>query len=340
VVRGQRTDMPILTAAEAKTLATEVLRNMGASARVADIVAASVVGADLAGHANHGMAKLLDYRSRVDRGDLDPRGEAIVTKGMSSGSVVAVDGARGFGQPAAKLLISTMVDRLGTEPVVVGGLSRASHTGRLGEWSEYATDRGAVALIFSASVSGSGVAAYGAREARLGTNPLAIGIPADGGDGLTLDMLTCAVAGSRLTDLRNRGLPAPSGAILDADGEPTTDPAALLAGGMLTTFGGHKGYGLALVVALLAGGLVGASDPSYRGPGVLALVLRTDLFANAEPVALRLTTELDRMRSTPPRPGFERVDVPGDFERRHRDDADGRVHLTDTVLAQLQGLTH
>lgn len=330
--------MPILTAAEAKTLASEVLRSMGASAKVADIVVESVVGADLAGHANHGIAKLLDYRSRVDRGDLDPRAEAIVTKGMSSGSVVAVDGARGFGHPAAKLLMSTMVDRLATEPVVVGGLSRASHTGRLGEWSEYATARGAVALIFSASVSGSGVAAYGAREARLGTNPLAIGIPADGGDGLVLDMLTCAVAGSRLTDLRNRGLTTPPGAILDADGEPTTDPAAVSAGGMLTTFGDHKGYGLSLIVALLAGGLVGASDPSHRGPGLLTLVFRTDLFAAAEPVAQRLKAELDRMRSTPPRSGFERVDVPGDFERRHRHDADGWIDLPDTVLEELQRL--
>jgi len=151
--------MPTLTSTEARAIASRILQRMGAPADVADVVGASLIGANLAGHANHGIAKLLDYRSRVARGALDPAARAVVTQGQSSGSVVAVDGGRGFGHPAAKLLISTMVDRLQSEPVVIGGLSRASHTGRLGEWSEYAMTRGAIALLFSASLDGKEVAA-------------------------------------------------------------------------------------------------------------------------------------------------------------------------------------
>ena len=233
---------------EAGDFGARVLVGLGSPADIAEPVAGWLVGADLAGHASHGIVRLMDYADRIARGTLDPAGRAQVRPlpgRAADGPVVLVDAHKGYGHPAAALLTDELIDRAHAHGVSTGGAVNVSHTGRLGEWSERAARAGVILFLCYASLDKSNVAAYGAREARLGTNPLTIGVPAADGDALILDMATSAIAGGKIQHHIAAGTQAPPGALLDRDGMPTTDPAAFVNGGMLSTFGGHKGYGLA-----------------------------------------------------------------------------------------------
>jgi LDH2 family malate/lactate/ureidoglycolate dehydrogenase len=325
---------------EAQDFGARVLVALGSPADIAEQVAGWLVGADLAGHSSHGIVRLMDYADRIARGTLDPAGRAEVRPlpgRAADGPVVLVDAHKGFGHPAAALLTDELVERARANGVATGGAVNVSHTGRLGEWSERAARDGVILFLCYAGLDKSNVAAFGAREARLGTNPLTFGVPAADGDALILDMATSAIAGGKIQHHIAAGTPAPPGALLDRDGLPTTDPAAFADGGMLSTFGGHKGYGLALIASVLAGSMVGqaADDLDH---GVFAVAVDPGCFAPRETVASAVSVQLDRMRSTPPAPGVESVQVPGDYERAQRAAGAGAVQIPDAIWVKLADL--
>jgi LDH2 family malate/lactate/ureidoglycolate dehydrogenase len=306
-----------LTTERAVALAQCVLRALGAQEDVARTVAGSLVEADRCGHASHGMVKLVDYAARAARGALDAAATPCVRR---EHPVVVVDGRGGFGHPAARLLIGELVDRTQSVPVALGGIVDASHTGRLGEWAELAVAQGRVLLVCTATVGGANVAAFGAAEPRLGTNPLAIGIPGSGGDAFLLDMATSAIAGGKLAHLEATGVPLPLDGVVD---------------GMLLCFGAHKGYGLSLAVSLLGGCLVAEAGTDRSKHGLLAVMIGPGAFADADVVRAAVRTQLERMRSTPARDGFERVEVPGDFERRNREQNGNSIGLADSAWEKI-----
>lgn len=275
-----------------------------------------LVDSDLSGHPSHGVIRLIDYRNRIAKGDLDPAGRPRLVR---DDPAPLIDGQRGYGHLAAEMLVQTLVERTaGSTPVAVGGVINASHSGRLGAWAELAAASGRILELCTASLSRGNVAAYGAREARLGTNPIAIAVPGPEGDSLILDYATSEISGGKIEHMIQAGEPAPPGSLLDRDGNPSSDPGALANGGMLLPFGGHKGYGLSLVVSLLGGCVVGQADPGNTRHGIFAIAVDPGLFADEALVAASIGAQFEKMRSTPPRAGFSHVDIPGDYERRNR----------------------
>ncbi|BCB91334.1 Ldh family oxidoreductase [Phytohabitans suffuscus] len=332
--------MASLSATDATALATAVLERLGTPPDIAAAVAGWLVSSDLSGHASHGIIRLHDYAARIAKGTLDPAGRAEVTPvdgRARDGPVVLVDAHRGYGHPAAHLLTGELVGRARAHGVALGGIVDVSHTGRLGEWSEAAARQGVVLFLCYASLDKSNVAAYGAGEARLGTNPFTFGVPAQGDDAFVLDVATSALAGGKMQHYLEAGLPVPPDTLLDRDGHPTTDPAAFLDGGMLLPFGGHKGYGMSLLVSLLAGCVVGQAARD-RDHGVFAVAVDPGCFAGAAAARAAVGAQLGRMRSTRPAPGHRAVLVPGDAERDHRAAAAGVVTLPDAGLANLREL--
>lgn len=326
--------MPEVPVSGAVEVAAAVLTALGAKREAAESVGRWLVNADLAGHPSHGIIRLKDYENRMATGDLDPSVEPYVTEQTRNGPMVLVDGRGGFGHMAAHLLTDEMVARVKEYPVVIGGIVNASHTGRLGEWAEQAVESDVVFMMCTASLSKGNVAAYGAREPRLGTNPITFGLPATEGDSLILDYATSQIAGGKIQYLIDAGEQTPEGALIDKDGNPSRDPADWLDGGMLLPFGGHKGYGLALVISLLSGCIVGqAADDMSRG--VFALAVDPGAFADRETVLASIRGQLGRMRDTLPAPGFDRVEVPGDFERRNRARFGDRFDIEDATWADI-----
>src|SRR5262249_5357508 len=140
------------------------------------------------------------------------------------------------------------------------------------------------------------------------------------------DYATTAIAGGKVMVAADKGLPLPEGTVIDRDGRPSTDPDALLDGGALLPFGGHKGYALAFFAQILGQALTGgdttAGEGRDEGPfgrsGALFLAIDPGLFRPAEDAIASAAGFAEQIRQLPPAPGFERVMAPGDPEARSR----------------------
>ena len=132
-------------------------------------------------------------------------------------------------------------------------IARSYSAGVVGWFVERLAQRGLVALAFANS--SASIAPWGGSKALFGTNPLGFAAPRPNGPPIVVDMASSATARVNIVQAANRGEAVPPGWVFDSQGKPTTDPKALLAGGSVGPLGGPKGYGLALMVALLAAGL-------------------------------------------------------------------------------------
>jgi LDH2 family malate/lactate/ureidoglycolate dehydrogenase len=163
-------------------------------------------------------------------------------------------------------------------------------------------------------------APYGGSAPVLGTNPIAFSIPNPAGPPVTLDFATSAIAAGKIKAAKARHEQLPSGAILDKEGRPTTDPQAFFEGGFLLPFGGHKGYALAVIAELLSGPLAGAD--AYPGvtsrSGIFVFAMDAAVFRPQADYARALSLTLGRIKAVPPGPGFDEVLLPGEPEAHSR----------------------
>ncbi|HEY1066293.1 MAG TPA: Ldh family oxidoreductase, partial [Pirellulales bacterium] len=252
--------MPRLAAAELLEFATRLLHAGGLGPDEAALVGKSLVEANLRGHDSHGVMRIPFYLDSLKKGEVVAGAEFTVLN--ESPSLVVADGNWGFGQTQAQKLTKMLIAKAQQTGVAVGTLRRASHTGRLGEYCEMAAEAGLVSMMM---VNTHGfarrVAPPGGKAPRIGTNPLAIGVPTDGAP-LLLDFGTSATAEGKVRVKKIAGQTCPEGWLLDSEGKPTTDPNTLYADppGTILPMGGdqsYKGFGLGLMIELFAGALSG-----------------------------------------------------------------------------------
>src|SRR5262249_24678087 len=195
----------------------------GVPADEAAVVARSLVDANLCGHDSHGLIRIPQYLQAVAEGLRKPGAPFTVVK--ETPALLVVDGGWGFGQVQAHRLLERLVPKARRVGVAAGTLKHCGHIGRLGEYAEAAA---APRPAFLATVNnhgfGRGVAPPGGTEARIGTNPLCLGVPT-GGDPVVLDIGTSVCAEGKVRVAFNKGQHVPDGWLLDAQGKPTTDPS-------------------------------------------------------------------------------------------------------------------
>jgi LDH2 family malate/lactate/ureidoglycolate dehydrogenase len=291
-----------------------ILEAVGTPPDIAREVARHLVGADAAGHASHGVIHLPRYVEEVESGLIQPAARPRVVRETSSSSLL--DGDWGFGHFAAMEATKAGVAKAQADGVGVVALVRTGHIGRLGEYATYGAANGCVMLAFTAPIPGSQVLAPGGAEGVLGTNPIAIGYPDAGPNPFLLDFATSAISGAKVWLAEQRGEAIPEGVLLTPDLSVTTDPTWLTRGALFQPFGGHKGFGLAVAIALLSSSLTGAAASGERPvlAGSLFIALRANLFADAEVVAGIARREMERIRASRRiRPG-DPVILPGDPE--------------------------
>lgn len=298
--------------------AAHIFQAAGVPDDVARQVSASLVAANLAGHDSHGVVRVMQYLGAVERGETDPRAVPAVTH--ETPVMAVVDARRAFGQVAGAFAMQMAIDKARAAGIAAVALHNSSHVGRLGEWVEMAAAEGMIGLAFcNGGRSGGIVAPFGGAARRLGTNPLAAAVPLGDGPPFVLDFATSAVAEGKVRVARNGGKEIPTGWVLDKDGNPTTNPADLYEGGMLVPAAGHKGYSLALLVDLLGGLLTGGGSVPQGGTmqsnGVLFIVLHISAFRSPEAFAEEAEAMAERIKTTPPAPGFSAVLLPGEPEQ-------------------------
>jgi uncharacterized oxidoreductase len=305
----------LLTPAELIAVATAILTSTGTLPERADVVARSLVEANVAGHDSHGVLRLPAYVDFVERGDVDPTAEPVLA--YERGAVARVDGRRGWGQLAGQLAASTVVRLTRAHGVGVVAVERCGHVGRLGEYVETLAAAGFVGHALC-NVEAA-VAPPGTAVRALGTNPVAWAVPRAQGEPVLVDFATSELAEGKLQVAVSRGEKLSVPAVVDAAGRASLDPADFYAGGALVPFGGHKGYALSVVAELIGRGLAaGGSDDGRDTPyGMLVLGLDPAALGTADGFLTAVNSWCVDVRVRAEAAGSQ-VTLPGEPEARAR----------------------
>lgn len=313
-------------AADLHAFCAQALERAGARPGDSAATADGLIAADLRGVHSHGVLRVGIYVDRLRAGSINPGAELQIVR--DSGAVVVADAQAGPGIAMAARAMDLAIERARRHGIAAVSLRNANHCGMLAFFAMRALPAGAVGV--AASNGDSLVAPWGARARFLGTNPLAVAVPARDEPPVVLDMATSVVAHGRIKGAADRGEAIPGGWAVDAAGRPTTDPVQALAGALLP-FGGFKGSGISILIDLIAGLLPGARSgpeivPLYQrlaesqGIGQLFLALHIAAFDALEAYTRRVDETVRRIRALPPAAGAARVILPGELEQQRAQD--------------------
>ncbi len=335
--------MPLVQAVDLKKLIQNIYAAVGAPPDIAETVADSLVKTNLLGHDSHGVIRTKAYMNSVRSGAIQPAARPVLER--RDGATATVDCGWGFGQIGARYgaqVAAEIARELGMGSVA---LSQVNHIGRLGEYAGMLAEQGFIGIMMTAgSMYGGSVAPYAARERVFGTNPMAWAVPVrNGRTPLLLDFATSVVAEGKLQVARSKGLPVPDEWIYDAEGRSSTDPNIFYNGGMLRTFGGYKGSGLALMVEIIATLLAGfapvATSGFKTGNPTLIMALEVERFTSRERFESYVEELLERIKNIQPAQGFDEVLLPGEPEARsYAQRIEAGIPLPDSVWTELTGL--
>jgi L-lactate dehydrogenase len=326
---------------ELSNFAAALLRAEGLAADKAQRVAEALVDADLTGHATHGLALLPWYLEAVQAGGVTRDGEVEVVR--DRGSCVTWNGR---GLPGAWLIgraIDLALERVEAHGVVTIVIANSHHTGALAVYLPRLTERGLLVTLACSAPAAATVAPFGGTRPLLTPNPIAAGIPT-GTDPILLDISASITTVNNARQLAQAGQRFPAAWALDAQGLPSDDPATVVSGGgsLLPVGGldhGHKGYAMALLVDALTQGLPGYGRIDRPQGAVMGIWLQvTDPQAFAGTAAFKRQTGwlAEQCQVNPPRPGVERVRIPGgEAGRRRRAGLAHGVCLSQAAIAAI-----
>ncbi len=324
---------PVIVPAETLTIfVRRIFAAAGAREPEAQAIAENLVEANLTGHDSHGVVRVPRYLQNVSRGQMHfGRSVEIVIDG---GAFALLDGHHGFGQVLGRQAVDIGIAKARSGGTAVIALRNAGHLGRIGAWVERACDAKLVSVHFANVARSMLVAPFGGAERRISTAPVAVGVINPEGDDFILDFATSKAAEGKVLVALKGGSKPPEGSLIDANGQPTRDPAALYGNvpegtvpdprhgpGALLAMGDHKGSGLALACELLAGALTGSGTTGPgEGPhnGMLSIYLAPDVLDDGHGFGRAVTDYIDFVRTTRPTNPAEPVMIPGDPERNAR----------------------
>lgn len=320
-----------------KTFIAAVLTGVGVSHEDARVVADVLAAADMRGIESHGVARLDSYYvSRIRAGKLQARPHYAVVRETETS--VLIDADNGLGHPAGKLAMERVIEKAQKNGAAFGAVRNSNHFGIAGYYAMMALQHDMIGMASTNSVR-YGAPTFG-KEVLLGTNPLAYAIPAGKEPAFVLDFATTTVPKGKLEVYKRKGLPLKEGWAIDAQGRSTTDPDEALRGALLplggfgTDHGGHKGYGLGLLVdilcGVLSGGAFGTALPlvSDTAQGAISHwfgAFRVDAFRDVEEFKADMDRQLRSFKESERAPGCERIYVAGEpeFETARRNAENG-----------------
>ncbi|MGB1710241.1 MAG: Ldh family oxidoreductase, partial [Candidatus Puniceispirillaceae bacterium] len=212
--------------AEAVEVMTGILTGLGCDGRVADAIAEHLADASLCGVESHGVMRVLQYARQFRSGYMSAAGKARVTK--RDGQFLTIDGGGGHGIPAMQLAFDTAIEAAVDTGMSVTAITNLGHTGRHGAFAELAAEAGMLSVLIGGGNRAvwRQVAPHGGAQAKLPTNPWCLGLPGGGNGPFILDFATSTVAGGWIYAAESAGAHLPEGCLIDADGNPSTDPKA------------------------------------------------------------------------------------------------------------------
>lgn len=310
----------VITEAELHRVATQALTALGLSDVAAADTADILVLADLFGVSTHGTSRIESYGERLSIGGIEAQPDIQVER-VAPG-MAKVNGNNGIGPLVGQSALKTAMELARDNGIGVAFARGSNHFGPVSPYCYIAANAGFASFIGSNATTT--IAPWGGREARLGNSPIGFGIPNPGGTPIILDMAMSVVARAKIRNAAKQGRTIPASWATDRNGAPTENPNEALEG-FLQPIGGHKGYGLALIVDLLAGVLAEAAYLSHvkswvnapdqpQNLGHFFILIDTSRLGSDTWLSSRIGDFIDIIHSTPPVDPSTPVLLPGEIE--------------------------
>lgn len=310
-------------AEDARAFAAALLEQAGVPAADAAVMAGCLVRADLRGVDTHGVQLLPLYLKRLRAGLVNGRPDLRIEKKTPVAGIL--DGQNGFGFIVATHAVDGAIDMAREFGLGLVVAKRSTHFGMAANYVLQAVEAGFIVLAFTNA--SPAMPPWGGRTALFGTSPFAAGAPSGRELPFVLDMSPAVAARGKVRKAARRGERVPEGYGLDAEGRATTDPDAILNGGVVLPIGGPKGSAISMLMDILGGVLSGAA---YAGGvanqfevfdrsqdvGHFFLVIRPGLFIDAGTFASRMDELVATVHGMPTAEGFQEVLMPGELEAR------------------------
>lgn len=315
---------------------TAIFQAIGETANTARQIAEHLADASLSGVESHGLMRVLQYVSQYRSGYLKAGVQPFHK--MTETGAHEVDGLGGIGIPAMQLAFNENSNLARVNGIAAIAIRNCGHTGRHGTFADEAASQGFLTILVGGGnrKTWRQVAPYGGAKGMLPTNPWCVGIPGGEHGPVVLDFATSKIAGGWIYAARSAGALLPEGCIIDTNGNPTQDPEDYFNGGAILPSGEHKGYGLALIGELIGEAMLG---PATTECNWLLVTIDTTRY-RAAPRMQEITEEiLAEMRSCPPAPGFDRVEIPGERERTYKKRANHHIAVPEKTWGEIMALS-
>jgi len=309
-----------------KAFIAEALTRLGLPDTDATIVAGLMADADLQGSDGHGVTRLPHYARRIKAGGFNVRPDIRVVREQAGTALL--NGDNGMGHLVMKRATEIAIEKARTTGIAWVNSQFSNHAGPASLYASMPLPHDMIGLYFAVG-NANHLPPWGGLDMLLSTNPIAAAIPAGDENPIVLDMATTVAAYGKVKTKALRGESMPEGWMIDRQGKPLTDPTRADEGMLLPLGGmeaGYKGYGLAMIIGLLAGTLGGAAmgkdvidfnhdDDSVTNTGQAIAAINIAAFGDVAAFKASVDTLIRDIRGSSRMPGVERILVPG--ERSH-----------------------
>jgi LDH2 family malate/lactate/ureidoglycolate dehydrogenase len=310
---------------------TSVLVALGVPKPDAQLLADSLVAAELWGHASHGMLRLPWYVDRLRSGVMKAVTEAATV--VDNGALVVLDGRDGIGQVLTMQAVQFGIARARQHGISAVGVRHSNHFGTAAYFTRESAKAGCVALL--ATNASPAMAPWGGRAKSIGTNPWSIAAPAGRHGVAVMDIANTAVARGKVYLAAERGQSIPATWAADEQGRPTTNAQEAIHG-LILPMAGHKGYIISFMMDVLAGvltgsqfgsGVAGPYDPTRRsGCGHMLITIDVGTLMPRAEFEQRMEALIDEVKAVPTAEGISEIFFPGEIEDRQT-----QAHLRDGI---------
>ena len=321
--------LKVIEAEKLKEFGSAILQHKGICSADADFVAHSLVEADLRGVHSHGSMRLVRYAKELNEEITNPDPQIST---LEEGPAFAqVDGDGGLGPLVGRYAMELCIDKARASGSATVTACRSRHFGSAGFYCLQALECNLIGIAMT--VASSRIAPTGGSQPLFGNNPIAIAIPGNQAFPLVIDFAMGQLAAGKLELAAASGTPIPAGLARDPEGNPTTDPKIALTGSILP-IGDHKGYGLTLLIEVLAGLLSGspyfgvtrsqtAEHVREKGIGHFFMAIDPSRFMPLEHFINSVTSMIQHTKNSPRLAGVDEIFLPGEIEARCRQE---RLH--------------
>ena len=311
--------------ARLRTFIAVALRTLGMPDDDAATVAALMAAADLQGSDGHGVIRLPQYARRIRAGGLNLHPAIRVRRDRPG--MALIDGDNGMGHLVMTRAAELAIAKARVAGVAWVGTRMSNHAGPASLYARKALEQDMIGMYFAVG-NANHLPPWGGLDMLLSTNPIAVAVPARRHASIVLDMATTVAAYGKVKAKAQRGDAMPEGWMIDRDGRPLTDPRRADEG-FLLPIGGYKGYGLALIVGLLAGTLNGAAlgkdvidfnhdDSSVTNTGQAMVAIDIAAFGDVDVFKDRVDTLIDDLHGSRRLPNVDRIWLPGEQSNARR----------------------